>query len=122
MTKTELLDYVRETYSVDPDYPWDDDSYVLRHLSRKWFAVGMNVSYARLGLEREGSADLIDVKCSPLMMGTYLEQPGILPGYHMNKEHWLTILLDGTAEDVLVKELLELSDNLTKEKKKQRKQ
>lgn len=122
MTKTELLDYVRETYSVDPDYPWDDDSYVLRHLSRKWFAVGMNVSYARLGLEREGSADLIDVKCSPLMMGTYLEQPGILPGYHMNKEHWLTILLDGTAEDVLVKELLELSYNLTKEKKKQRKQ
>ena len=120
MTKTELLDYVRDTYSVDPDYPWEDEGYVLRHVSRKWFAVGMEVPYARLGLERDGMADIIDVKCSPLMMGDYLQQPGILPGYHMNKEHWLTILLDGSAENELIRELLEISYNLTKEKKKRK--
>ena len=117
MTKTELLDYVRDTYSVDPDYPWEDEGYVLRHVSRKWFAVGMEVPYARLGFERDGMADIIDVKCSPLMMGDYLQQSGILPGYHMNKEHWLTILLDGSAENELIRELLEISYNLTKEKK-----
>ena len=50
----------------------------------------------------------------------YLLQPGILPGYHMNKEHWLTILLDGTAEDGLIRELFEISYSLTKEKKKRR--
>ena len=43
MTKTELLDYVCDTYSVDPDYPWEDEGYVLRHVSRKWFAVGLKV-------------------------------------------------------------------------------
>ena len=120
MTKTELLDYVRDTYSVDPDYPWEDEGYVLRHVSRKWFAVGMEVPYARLGLEQEGMADIIDVKCSPLMMGDYLQQPGILPGYHMNKEHWLTILLDGSAENELIRELLDISYSLTKEKKKRK--
>ena len=118
MTKTEFLDYVREAYSVDPDYPWEDEGYVLRHRSRKWFAVGLKVPYSRLGLEQDGTADIIDVKCSPLMMGEYLQQPGILPGYHMNKEHWLTIQLDGSAEDELIKELIEISYNLTKEKKK----
>ena len=113
MIKTELLDYVRETYSVEPDYPWEDDGYVLRHASRKWFAVGMKVPYARLGLDREGMADIIDVKCSPLMMGEYLQQPGILPGYHMNKEHWITILLDGTVPKQKICDLIDISYDLT---------
>ncbi len=120
MTKRELFDYVRDLYSVEPDHPWQDESYVLRHVSRKWFAVGMKVPYSRLGLDRDGAADIVDVKCSPLMMGEYLLQPGILPGYHMNREHWLTILLDGTAEDELIRELVGISYDLTKEKKKRR--
>ena len=31
MTKQELISYVRDYYSVNPDYPWDDENYVLRH-------------------------------------------------------------------------------------------
>ena len=116
MTKSELLNFVRDTFSVDPDFPWgEEEGFVLRHTNnRKWFAVGMNVRYLRLGIDREGSTDLIDVKCSPLMMGSYLQLPGILPGYHMNKDHWLTILLDGTAADDTIRELLEISYELTK--------
>ena len=73
----------------------------------------MRVKYRRLGLEREGAADIVDVKCGPLLMDAYRRQPGILPGYHMNKDHWITILLDGAAEDGLIRELLELSYDLT---------
>ena len=114
MTKEELIRYVAERFSTDPEYPWDDENFIFRHsANRKWFAVAMRVPYARLGIEREGLADIVDVKCSPLLMGAYRSLPGILPGYHMNKEHWLTILLDGSAEDSLVKELLELSFDLT---------
>ena len=101
MTKTELLNYVRDTYSVDPDYPWDDEGYVLRHVSRKWFAVGMKVPYIRLGLKRDGTADIIDVKCSPLMMGEYLQQPG--------KKHRVTY--------ELIRELIEISYHLTRDRK-----
>ena len=74
-------------------------------------------SVSLLQIDREGCADIIDVKCSPLMMGPYLQQPGILPGYHMNKDHWLTILLDGTAEEEIIKELLEISYEMTKGKR-----
>lgn len=70
MTKPELLDYVRVNCSTDPDYPWEDENYVLRHeKNRKWFAVGLVVPYPRLGFDRDGLVDIIDVKCSPLMMG-----------------------------------------------------
>ena len=119
MTRPELLAYVRDYYSVDPDYPWEDENYVLRHgNNRKWFAVGMNISYERLGMNREGSVDIIDVKCSPLMMGPYLQLPGILPGYHMNKDHWLTILLNGSAANDTITELLEISYEMTKGRRK----
>jgi predicted DNA-binding protein (MmcQ/YjbR family) len=55
-------------------------------------------------------------------MDVYRRQPGILPGYHMNKDNWLTILLDGSAEDELIKELLELSFDMTNRFRKGRKE
>ena len=115
MDKEQLLQYVEDRFSVSPDFPWEgEESYVLRHpSSRKWFAVGLRVPYARLGLAGDGAAEIVDVKTGPLLMGSYLGQPGILPGYHMNKNHWLTILLDGTAKEEQVKELLEISYDLT---------
>ena len=119
MTKDELIRYVGERFSAEAEYPWNDDNFIFRHGgNRKWFAVAMRVPYRRLGMERDGDADLVDVKCSPLLMGAYRSQPGILPGYHMNREHWLTILLDGSAEDALIRELLEISFDLTNGKKR----
>ena len=73
----------------------------------------MRIPYRRLGIQRDGLVDIVDVKCGPLLMDAYRRQPGILPGYHMNKDHWITILLDGTADDGLIEELFELSFDLT---------
>lgn len=115
MTKQELIEYAASYYSVEPDYPWPGfDYYVLRHRdSRKWFAVEMTVPYRKLGMDRDGHVDIVDVKCGPLLMGSYRELPGVLPGYHMNKVHWVTLLLDGGTEDSLIKELLDISYELT---------
>lgn len=114
MTRDEIIAYTAERYSADAERPWNDENFIFRHGgNRKWFAVSMRVPYRRLGIEREGIADIIDVKCGPLLMDAYRRQPGILSGYHMNKDHWITILLDGTADDELIKELLEISFDLT---------
>ena len=116
MDISDLNRYIRDRFDLEADYPWgEDDGCVFRHPSnRRWFAVEMRVPYARLGIERDGAAGIVDVKTGPLLMGSYLGQPGILPGYHMNKNHWLTVLLDGTAADGAVRELLEISWELTK--------
>ncbi|MBR0353206.1 MAG: MmcQ/YjbR family DNA-binding protein [Oscillospiraceae bacterium] len=119
MTRDELLSYVFDTYSTEAEYPWMDENFIFRHQgSRKWFAVAMRIQYRRLGIAKEGSVDIVDVKCGPFLMGAYRGQPGILPGYHMNKDNWITILLDGTADDVLIKELLQLSYDLTNSRRK----
>lgn len=116
MDKEQLIRYIDRRFSVSPDHPWgEDDGYVFRHPNnKKWFAVGLSVRYSRLGIHRDGFAEIVNVKTGPLLMGSYLGQPGILPGYHMNKNHWLTILLDGSAREETVGELLELSYDLTK--------
>ena len=116
MDRAALTQYVADRYSVSPDYPWEEDnSYVFRHPhNRKWFAVGLRIAYSRLGIRRDGAVDILDVKTGPLLMGSYRGQPGILPGYHMNKSHWLTVLLDGTASAPVIRELLEISYDLTK--------
>lgn len=42
----------------------------------------------------EGTVDVLNLKCEPLMTAPCSHEPGVLPAYHMNKEHWITILLD----------------------------
>ncbi len=115
-----MICYIRDRFSVDPDYPFrEEDVFVFRHQNnRKWFGVAMHVPYRRLGIDREGFVDIVDVKCGPLLMGAYRRQSGILPGYHMNKDHWVTVLLDDTAENDTVQELLEISYELTESNKK----
>ena len=75
MTKTELLQYVAQAFGTAPEYPWADtpDAFVLRHENnRKWFAVGMTVRRDRLGLGGAGVVDVVNVKCDPLMSGSFL--------------------------------------------------
>ena len=119
MTKDELIACAQEQYGTEPEYLWESspNTFVLRHRgNRRWYAVVMDVRRDRLGLAGEDTVFLMDVKCGPLLSGSYLGKPGVVPAYHMNKTHWLGVLLDGSAADETVTELLELSYGQTKPK------
>lgn len=64
----------------------------------------------------------INVKCNPewrdLWRNTY---ESVLPGWHLNKEHWNSIILDGTVPDKEIKRMIEESYDLTKPKHKKKK-
>lgn len=124
MTRTEFEKFVYEAYSVKPDYPWENipDGAVFRHQSNnKWFALVMDVQKSRLGLDGQESVSVLNLKCDPVLIGTVRQEKGILPAYHMNKEHWISVLLDGTADDERIKSLTDLSFELTDVKIKKRK-
>ncbi len=123
MTKDTFLQFAADRFGASPEYPWADlpDAFVLRHAGNgKWFAVGMSVRRDRLGLAGGGAVDVVNVKCDPMMSGSFLTQPGILPAYHMNKLHWLSILLDGSAADDDIRALLDTSFALTYPKPKRK--
>lgn len=119
MDKHQLVQYVQDHYGAEPEYLWEKypNTFIFRHANnRKWFAVVMDVARSKLGLPGEGTVDLIDIKCGPLLGGSYLGKPGVIPAWHMNKSQWLGLLLDGSAEDDTIRELLEISYDLTKGK------
>lgn len=116
MTRTEILNYVREKYGTLPEYPWAKyPGYaILRHSSNcKWYGAIMNVPRRKLGLDGGGEEEVINLKCDPGLICGIVGRNGILPGYHMNKEHWITILLgyDRDPDDTF--NLVDISFNLT---------
>lgn len=119
MTRQQIFDYVKIKYATTPDYPWFDDNAVLRHAdNNKWYGLVMEVRRDKLGLSGDGAVDVVNVKCDPVLAGYMRQQEGFHPAYHMNKEKWLTIRLDGSASDEDIKRLIDLSYELTAAKKK----
>lgn len=104
--RKKLLAFAKKRYGTAPEYPWMrfPDYAVLRHADHpKWFGLIMNIPYERLGEDRDGIVDVLNVKLpDPILMDLMLQQPGYYPGYHLHKGNWISILLDGTVpfEDV----------------------
>ena len=59
----------------------------------------MAVEKKTLGLEEDGKINILYVKCDPDLVGMLIQTYGFLPGYHMNKRHWITILLDDSVSE-----------------------
>ena len=119
MTRQELIHYIFDTYSVEPDYPFsrDDVSCVFRHIdNRKWFGIAMAIPYRTLGINRKGNVDILNIKCSPVVIGPLRGKPGFRPAYHMNKDKWITVLLDGSASQEEIISLLDMSYSMTASK------
>lgn len=120
-----VIAYIKKKYKISPEYPWAkyDSNAVFRHSdNKKWFALVMEVGKDRLGLLGDGSVDVINLKIDDLMFrDMLLRERGILPAYHMNKKHWITVLLDGTVKADRVYEWIDASFLATASKKKQKK-
>ena len=114
MEREEIFQYVKEQYGTEPEYLWkkDPDSAVLRHKNGKWYAVIMTVEKSKLGLEGNDLVDIMDVKCNPEMTSMIIQTYGFLPGYHMDKQHWITILLDGSVSEAKILDFLDMSYDL----------
>ena len=55
----------------------------------------------------------VSVKCEPLLAAQLREaHPGVLPGYHLNKRHWNTLIIDGSLPDRMIKDMVEDSYDL----------
>ena len=116
MNPQELIEYVSAVYGAEPEYLWQDypGTFIIRHKeNRKWFGVVLEAPRNMLDLRGQGRVWLLNVKTGPILAGSYLGQPGIVRAWHMNKTHWLGVLLDGSAPRSTVSELLDISFSLT---------
>ena len=123
MTKQEFLSYCLSTHGTLPDYPFDEDfeTAVLRHAdNRKWYAVVMRVSRRKFGFDSDEVIDVVNLKLPTEMFGSFGAADGVYPAYHMNKLHWISVLLPDAPDDV-VQFIVNVSFEATKTPKKKSK-
>lgn len=109
--KQKIIKYALSLPNTFEDYPFPEDpiSVVIKHKeNKKWFVLIMEVN-GKLYLNIK-----TDPNYSELLRKAY---DYIIPAYHMNKEHWNTILMDFEVDNQLVKELIEQSYELTRGKR-----
>jgi len=82
-----LVDFLMSKRGVTKDMPFDFETLCFR-VRQKIFAL----------MAWQDDPIVISLKCDPaeaiILRQTY---PGITPGYHMNKKHWNTIIIDGSV-------------------------
>ena len=122
MDRQTIYDYIKKKYKVKPEYPWKSypTNAVFRHSdNRKWFALVMTVGGDKLGLPDPDPVDVVNLKVDDLFFrDSIIQEEGIMPAYHMNKVHWISVLLDGTVPDERVYDLLDMSFMATASAKK----
>ena len=102
MTHKEVEDYLLGMPNAWLDYPFGDDVAVYK-VGDKMFALVAEKSHpVRLSL-----------KCDPLLAKTLREKyESVMPGYHLNKKHWNTILLTGQLSWSEIQDLIRHSYEL----------
>lgn len=95
----ELIDYVRKTYGDELEFLWEKfpkNAIWRRKDTQKWYGILLTVSKQKLGLPCDESVEVLDFRILPEELEALVDYKTYFPGYHMNKKHWCTIILDGS--------------------------
>jgi predicted DNA-binding protein (MmcQ/YjbR family) len=98
-----IRDYCISKQDVTESLPFGDDTLVFKKGGR---------IFALLNLEGDLTLNL---KCDPAYALELREKhPAVIPGYHMNKKHWNTVIIDGSVPDKEIYSWIDHSYNIVK--------
>lgn len=109
MTREEFFNLCGEQYGTSPDYPFDKDfeTAVFRHSdTQKWYAIMMKVQRSKFSSYKSQSSpyetvDVVNLKLPIELFGSFAPSDGVYPAYHMNKQHWISVILKDVQADTL---------------------
>ena len=61
----------------------------------------MHISRRKVGLDSDEVVDVVNLKLPLEMFGSFGAADGVYPAYHMNKLHWISVLLPDAADDLM---------------------
>ena len=110
-----VINYINKKYKTKLEFLWNDypDCAIARNPNGKWYLLVMTISKRKLGLDSDDMIEIIDIKHPIDRIEKIVDNVNIFKGYHMNKKHWITIILDNKIEDKLLFKLIDTSYILT---------
>ncbi len=112
----EIISYINNKYNDEIEYLWDSspDSGIFRNKkNNKWYAVILSVKENRISGDSEDIIFVIDLMYYKDRTYEVIDSSKIYPGYHMNKKSWITIILDGSVENEFIYKYIDLSYELS---------
>jgi predicted DNA-binding protein (MmcQ/YjbR family) len=98
----ELREYCINKKGVEEGFPFGGDTLVFKVMGKIFLLSGIDSQPVQF-----------NAKCDPEKAIELRENyPCVLPGYHMNKQHWNTIICDGLVSDNQIQEWIDDSYNL----------
>lgn len=117
MKRIEIEKYIKEKFDVFDEqlFPKYPNFSVFRHKkNKKWFALLMQLSASKLGLESNEMIEVLNLKCSPDLAMVLVDEDQIFKAYHMNKKHWISVNLNSKISQKTVFDLIDESFSLSK--------
>lgn len=96
------IQHIRETYGDELEFLWTkfpDNAVWRRKDNRKWYGALLTVTGRKIGLPTDKLLEIIDLRMEPSQKETVLSRQNYYPGWHMNKNSWYTLVLDGSVSD-----------------------
>ncbi|MBR5965547.1 MAG: MmcQ/YjbR family DNA-binding protein [Treponema sp.] len=108
--KDDYIAWIKTQFGAEPDFPWPDtpDYCVFRCPNEKWFALIMKIKYRQIGLTGDEAVWVVNMKASQDEIPNLIDKKSIFPAWHMNKKHWITVLLTAATD---FEKLCELTQN-----------
>lgn len=111
----EIIESIEKQYGDEQEFLWKKypENGIFRHPeTKKWYAAILTVARDKLTGTSKEVVEIIDLHVPADSMECLLEKEGIYPGWHMNKKHWISIILDGSIPTEEICELIEQSHQL----------
>ena len=92
-----VFDFVRAEFSTKLETPWakHPEFYVMKTANRqKWYGLMMRIPYQLLDPQQTGIVDVLNLKAPPLKIVDLIDYQTFYPAYHMNKKHWVSVVVD----------------------------
>ena len=108
-----IIGYVRDKYGDKLEFLWPKFSHnaIWRNqINRKWYALLLVIPKSKLGLESDELVEILDVRFDKNEALDFAHSnENIYPGYHMNKNNWITIILNDSIDTSQILSLLDHS-------------
>ena len=115
----QLIDYVGDKYSSDLEFLWKKfPNYAIcrNNLNNKWYLVLCTLEKSKLGIDEEGKIEVVIVKYPNNKIKDVVDNALIFEGYHMNKNHWISIPLDNRLSNEELFSYIDISYDLVNTK------
>ena len=115
---SEIIDYCNNKYGGNRVNPFKKHPDILAMVNEKnkWYSLFLDVEYNELNKNTDitTKVKILNVKYPANKILEIIDNKNIFPAYHMNKKHWISIVIDKNIKFESVKELIDISYSLVK--------